>query len=353
MRGKIAISNHTFLFPEDTQDRVFAPERGDQRAKSLRKCRDFFLERGVEVHTIDTVDFNDPALDYVIYFDFFWHYYRTEPYLRRIPKEKRVLVMFEPPNVNPALYYMPWFRRQFRYVFTYSARLLRQPHHYFVNNPMTGAGDQIPRYLQDANMEIPFEKKKRLVTISQNRWSYMPTSNFEARNRVFAYFDREWPDDFDLYGGWWNRPRVFYERWFGYRTFRTWRGPVPYTADEVGERIRILRQYKFYLCFENTASEPGFVTDHTTDAFCARCVPVYHGSTEIGRYIPSECLINYRDFRNASDLARYLLSIDKGRYAQYIRAIEAFLRSDKARFFTMDFMFQAIFDRLYGDANRS
>jgi hypothetical protein len=109
-----------------------------------------------------------------------------------------------------------------------------------------------------------------------------------------------------------------------------------------------MAKYKFLLCFENNTHDPGFVTDRIVDAFCARCVPVYHGPTSIEKHIPRECFINYRDFGRPEKLAAFLKGMDKTRYDKYIEAEEAFLRSDRTRYFTSDYMFTRIFSRLYG-----
>jgi hypothetical protein len=177
----------------------------------------------------------------------------------------------------------------------------------------------------------------------------MPTSNFRRRAEVFAWFDRNWPDDFDLWGRGWNRPMGPVQRWFGHRTYRTYRGEVP---DDVDGKILAMARYKFYLCLENNIHESGFVTDRITDALCARTVPVYHGPTTMGDHVPPECFINYREFAGPADLGRFLRSIDEARYRRYLDAGQAFLESNATRFFTTYYMFRVIHDRLLAPAGR-
>jgi len=339
-RGKIAVNN--YFTENDFHDLAFAPGRIDPRDQGLRAFKDYFSRRGIEVHTVDMVDFQDSSLDYVIYFDLSWRYFKSDPFIHHIPREKLVLVMLEPPNVNPSLYYVPYYRRHFSVVFTWNTALIARNSSYVrINVP---AGVDINRYQENPFPDIPFSRKKLLVAINRNRWAYMPQSTYGLRIRTFEHFERKCPDDFDLYGEGWNQPRVFYERWFGYRKFKNYRGAFQYVFEA---KIPILARYKFCLCFENNASEPGYISEKIIDAFCARCVPIYYGWEKADEFIPKECFINFRDFRNCGQLTRFLRQVDEFQYRQYIAAIEKFLNSPEAQFFTNEHLYSVLFERLY------
>ncbi|MDD6056547.1 MAG: glycosyltransferase family 10 [Helicobacteraceae bacterium] len=50
------------------------------------------------------------------------------------------------------------------------------------------------------------------------------------------------------------------------------------------DKISLLRQYKFNICFEN-ASYPGYFTEKLPQAFAAGCIPIYWGDTSIRSHL--------------------------------------------------------------------
>lgn len=93
----------------------------------------------VEIHSWDCVDWNSNRVKYVLYLDCGWRSLLKDPYLKRIPKEKRALFLIEPMNVNPALYFVPFVRNLFTTVFTWDEQLLQRNPAYIPVNVLLGA----------------------------------------------------------------------------------------------------------------------------------------------------------------------------------------------------------------------
>lgn len=325
----------------ELNNRIFAPGMPGSKAEWMRVFRAFMNARGAEVVTLDMADFSDPNVKYVLYFEYNWRLARSDPFLAKIPREKRALVLLEPANINPTLYHVSWLRDRFQTVFTWDLRLLRKNPSYTQINVPVGAEPR--HYRENPFRHLPFADKRFLVAVSRNRWSYMPQSTYPLRKRAYRYFERTCPDRFDLFGQGWNCPRVFYERWFGRPVFASWRGEINDTWDA---KVHKIAAYKFALCFENNASEPGYISEKITDCFCARCVPVYYGSKGIEQLIPREAWIDLRDFRNLAELAHFLENMDEAHYNRYIAAIDQFMLSERLDFFSTDHFHGVIADRL-------
>lgn len=334
------IAINYYFSSDELDNRILAPAATGGKALCVKTFRDYMRTRGAAVVTLDTVDFHDPNVKQVLYFDYNWRLVRSDPFLGRIPREKRALVMIEPANINPSLYYTSLLRDRFQTVFTWDLNLLRKnPSYSRINVPV---GAEPEAYRENQFRDRSFADKRFLVAVSMNRWSYMPQSTYPIRKRAYRYFERAFPEAFDLYGVGWNAPCINYEKWFGHPHFSAWRGPIDNTYDA---KVRKIAGYKFALCFENNASEPGYISEKITDCFCARCVPVYYGCKEAGDLIPRDAWIDLRDFRNFAELAAFLSNMDEARYQRYIAAIDRFMQSDQLEYFSTRHWFGVIADR--------
>lgn len=335
------IAINYYFGPNEFNNRVFAPETDTPVARNLKAFRAMMRARGAEVVTLDTVDFNDPRVKYVLYFEYNWRSIWTDPFLHKVPKGKRALVLLEPANINPSMYYMSLLRRRFDVVFTFDQTLLkRNPSYARINVPL---GAEPKQYRANPFKHLSFSDKRFLVAVSMNRWSYMPQSTYNVRRRAYRYFERAFPDDFDLFGRGWNSPCVFYEKWFGYPRYASWRGEI---ADSWDAKVQAIGAYKFALCFENNASEPGYISEKLTDCLCARCVPVYYGSEGTGELVPRDAWIDVRDFRDNRELGAFLRDMDESRYNRYIEAIDRFMAGHGADYFSSEHLNGCIADRL-------
>lgn len=245
--------------------------------------------------------------------------------------------MIEPENVNPSLYYVPWYRNRFSKIFTWDVRLLYRHPDYIPINVLVGA--EPTQYRENRFSKLSFADKKPLVAVSRNLWSYMPQSNYGVRRRAYSYFDRHWPESFDLFGTGWNEPVGPFDRYLGYPRYRCYRGPI---VGSWNEKVAQLAKYRFALCFENNASQPGYISEKITDCLCARCVPIYYGSNGTEHRIPETCWIDARRFRSYAELDSFLRTITDRDYDEYIKSIDRFMGSTDLDFFSTDFTFNTL-----------
>jgi len=273
----------------------------------------------VELRPLAEVDFTQPET-LAVYRDYNWRDLFRDKRLKTIPFEKRILLLVEPSNVNPSAYVVPWLRRRFCKVVTWDRRLLAtdarcRP---IDVNPFA----EPPDYPENRFAGIPFRDKKMLIAVAARRVNFMPWSNYARRNRAYRYFDRELPDDFDLYGNWW--------RDFDFKN--AYRGVLK-TTDFAG-KVEAMARYRFALCYENNARQPGYVSEKISDCICARCVPIYYGSDGIEERVPRECFVDARQFKSLAEMKDFIVSMTEAEHGRYTKAMDEFCKSDLAKRFT-------------------
>lgn len=275
-------------------------------------------EFDVAFRPLKEVDYSLPGT-LAIYRDYNWRDLIRDRTLPTIPFEKRVLLLLEPSSVNPAAYVVPWLRNRFSRIITWDKRLLSSSSKSLpiVVNPF----EEPPDYPENRFADISFSDKKPLVAIAARRINFMPWSNYARRNRAYRYFDRELPADFDLYGNWWRE-----------RDFKNvYRGALK--TDHAG-KVATMARYRFALCYENNANQPGYVSEKISDCICARCVPIYHGSEGIEERVPPECFVNARRLKSLHAMKEFILSMTEAEHRRYLDAMDDFCKSDLAKKFT-------------------
>ena len=309
----------------ERNDRVFDRANADHFTRGfVISFKDWFESHyDVEVHTWDAIDPSSNAVKAVLYFDYSWRYARQDPYLKQIPFQKRALSIIEPNNVNPSLYFIPFYRNRFHTIFTWDERLLERHSDYHAINVPVGA--EPSKYASNPFAHVKFRDKKLLVAVSRNRWSYMPYSTYRKRVAAYRYFTEATPSDFDLYGSGWSKEE-----------FPSYRGGI---YEDWDSKVATLSKYRFALCFENNASQPGYISEKILDCFCARCVPIYYGSKGIEKRIPRDCFIDLRDFRDLDALRCAICSMTEEEHARHLLAIDCFLQSEACSFFSTEHYF--------------
>jgi hypothetical protein len=201
-----------------------------------------------------------------------------------------------------------------------------------------------------------YEGRKFLTLINANRFSYEPNELYTLRREAIRYFEK-YPD-FDLYGYWWNRkitvlsPRNLKGAWRNRAllpflnnvldaipTYSSYRGSV---KDKYGT----MASYKFAICFENESKAPGYITEKIFDCFFAGTVPIYYGAPNIQEYIPKEAFIDLRDYKDFSELAAYLETIDKTTFLKLQEAGQRYIHSKQ---FTDTWLPKAVFAKIVAD----
>lgn len=194
--------------------------------------------------------------------------------------------------------------------------------------------------------------------ISSNKVSAWGGINdlYAERINVIRWYEKNAPDLFHLYGRGWGKPSSAFTRkgklfrrisrlrtqLFGYKPFPSWRGEIKFKAE-------ILANAKFSYCYENVKDLPNYITEKIFDSFLSGCVPIYWGAGNIQKYIPANCFVDRRQFKDTAEVHRFLVSITPEEYRQFQGNISDFLRGEKAYLFSVENFATTIADTIAGD----
>jgi hypothetical protein len=231
------------------------------------------------------------------------------------PRPRMALIVAEPPSIA---------RRNVRtdahtemdVVFTWNEEWLARGGKYVrIHLPVP---DEFPKAGR-----IAFDERKLLVDISANKFSSHPRELYSARRTAIRYFERRFPDDFDLFGIGWNGGRV---QSFGTvfardrHRYRSYRGPVENKWD-------VLPRYRFVICYENAIFDD-YVSQRIFDVLRCNAVPVYWGAPNIEKYVDPRAFVDRRRFSSNEELAAYLESVSRAEYDDMLAAGAAYLQSE-------------------------
>ncbi len=280
----------------------------------------YLNKRNININTYDISTKKDP--DIYVYFDLPFPWNLSAWKLILLHKKEKILICNESSMVIP-FNYMKSFHFFFKKVFTWYDNLVDNKKYFKIRLPKSSIGIK--------TQAKKFKDKKFLVLINSNKLPFYPfkllkpfgKELYSDRIKSIEFFERNIPDKFFLYGRGWNKPKKYNltELIFGYKKYLTYKG-------EVDNKIDLLSNFKYCLCFENLAEVKGYITEKIFDCLKAKCVPIYWGASDILKYIPKDCFIDFRDFGDYEKLLDYLASIDESRYNNYIKNIEDLL-SDK------------------------
>jgi hypothetical protein len=156
---------------------------------------------------------------------------------------------------------------------------------------------------------------------------WLASELYKDRLDAIRHFSRS--ADFDLFGrGWSNTSTLSGPE--ASAVARSYRGEIPAL-----EKVATLSNYRFALCFENTAF-PGYVTEKIFDCFVAGCIPIYLGAPNITNLVPAGSFIDARDFRDFSSLESFLRTLNPEVASEYLVAAADFMSSKRAEAFSQD-----------------
>ena len=88
--------------------------------------------------------------------------------------------------------------------------------------------------------------------------------------------------------------------------------------NELGDKISIMKQYLFYLAFENQC-EDDYITEKLWGAYEAGTIPIYYGAPNVKDHVPNHSLIHVNDYNTTYDLVQHVLAVmnDRQMYESY------------------------------------
>ncbi|HEX7979298.1 MAG TPA: glycosyltransferase family 10 [Gemmatimonadaceae bacterium] len=249
----------------------------------------------------------------------------------------------ECPIVEPGLYReLPAMHGFFDRVYSWSdtTSLLQ-----FTGRPVSAEHFCWPQSF-DAVHEPLWQARDRrfIVMMNANKLPRLDTNElYSARRRAVEYFHRF--GEVDLYGRHWDQAprrvgksrtpatiRRLLERAWQMRqrllpdpvyaaASAAWRGAAP-------SKSQTMSQYRFALCFENSVLK-GWMTEKLFDCFFVGTIPIYWGAPDVLEWVPAECFIDMRQFRDLAELRAFLHALTPAEEQRYRDAARAFLESER------------------------
>jgi len=233
--------------------------------------------------------------------------------------KKRILFHFEPPIVMPEISYglKKLTKIYDKIFFTWKTGVPGINYFYF------------PQFFDGILPEYWNQRKRGFLTIinSNRKPIFRYKELFTERVKAILFFGKT--NDIDLYGFNWDKPPLF-PYWFQKKAIKkVYKGSVE-------NKHQILSKYNFALAFEN-CELPGYITEKIFDCFYSGTIPIYLGAPDIENYIPKDCFINKRDFKNYEELKNFLKSLTESEIQRYRENGRRFLESEQYKVFTHNY----------------
>lgn len=309
-------SNNNSCFQENSRDNCNAP---------FIALREKFLSHGIELNTSD-INFGKEVL-FEIHVDVHKDIQTDVPFF---------LLQYENEAVHHLNVNLDLNLNLYEAVFTWDdSAVMAKKYHKF----------HLPVYRPELGKRKDFIQRSGFCcAISWNKANRYPCKSelYSKRVETYLWFEKHAPLDFDLYGvGWENPPaksgmigRVISKlyNFFPMRSGvfrRCYKGKIVSKTDVLGD-------YKFAICYENYKGLKGYITEKIFDCMFSGCIPIYWGAENVLDYIPSECFIDRRNFKDEQSLYDFLKSMDAITFNTYQEKIAAFLDSQSAKKFYIE-----------------
>ncbi len=305
------------------------------------KLYDEFKKYGYEIATNDINTIAES--DIVLYFDM----------PKVLPKKqdmyKSYLLAIESSIIKPENFHLEK-HKYFKKIFTWNDNLVDGEKYIKINYAF-----RLP-----SKIYKNIKRDKLCCLIVSNKSSNFENELYSERKNLIRWFEKNHPEDFDLYGFGWNE-----YRFYGSKPIRAL-NRLPYLKDiafkffgekcssycgKTDSKLETIKNYKFAIAYENVKDESGYITEKIFDVLIAGCVPIYWGAKNITEYVPKNCFIDRRDFKSNEELYDYLLSINNTKYLEYLNSIEKFLNSQQAYQFSAESFAKTILKNCINENN--
>ena len=303
--GELGNGDKRILLPLKHKDNVFYTF-----GESWWKITNELERRGITTTFRKSSEFGFFKRDYEEQYDLYI-FLDCPTYLKRRAIRKHLnksfLILSEPKSVIPSQY-SDKLHKKFAKVFTWDDGLLHKLNVIKYCYP-------IYKIFQGGRS---FTGRKLCCMMAGNKASTYQHELYSARLKIIRFFENINSTEFDLYGPGWNKNE--HPRFVGYAK----------------NKIEVLKTYKFNFCLENTKSSEGYVSEKIFDSFEAGAIPVYLGSSNIDKYIPRDCYIDYGNVSSEKVLYDFMHSFTQEDYEKYIKSIKKYLNSDQVNQFKVD-----------------
>jgi hypothetical protein len=331
--GNVYIEGHSnnSLFEVDDNVHLYNP------TTTPRLLRQAFLAQGIEINTPDVNHGRKVAFNL--------HIEGREFVANDIPQ---FLIALENPNINK-LNASPEYCAKFTRVFAWDRRLFNLPNIVPILIPHPMEHDHVPGFAERDIFSC-------LINANKAFKEYLPSDLYLERINTIRWYEKNAPDKFELYGMGWDKATPAFNfvgrikrsvsraraRLFGLKPFPSYRG-------EIRDKGEVLRRSKFSYCYENSRDLSNYITEKILDSLVNGCVPVYWGADNVLDYIPNDCFIDRRKFKDTSAVHKFLLSVSAEDYAKYQFNISRFLKSDIARKFSSEYFVSVVVEQVTQD----
>lgn len=310
---------------EQYNDKVFdinPPYNWNNLLEPIVELKDELESRDHNIHTIDYYD-DFKEIDYILFFSLNWMQYHRA--VRNGMGSKMVYCTAEPPSVfsynSPKGYRM--LKHIFPYILTWNDDWVDNKYIY---------KRCLPYWFVDRREGARDYGKKRLITcISGNKTSDYPGELYSERVRAIEYFEKNHPNEFDLYGTGWSSDE-----------HKSYRGTIV-------DKSETYHNYRFAICYENIEGLRGYVTEKILDCLTSGIVPIYAGAPDVCDYVPEDCFIKLRNYKNYEDLYDYISNVDEDGYKKFLSAADRFIHSPLPDHFSGKRYAQYILDAVSND----
>jgi hypothetical protein len=345
----------------DRESNLYA---GDDILAPYVAVRNRLMSKGIAVQTADQLpDIPDGRRNVVISFGIpdRMAAQSVRKYIALARRPDIVLSAFfamECPIVEPTMFEsLPILQKHFKRIMSWSdSHALLQ----FTHSPVNVQHFCWPQSFDAVHEQIWSQRdRKFLLMMNANKLPRLYVDElYTARLRAVEYFQRY--NEIDLYGRNWDRTPM--------RVGKTW---TPATIRRMGEwmstvqqrlhpdplyvaaarawrgaarsKSTTLAQFRFALCFENSVLK-GWMTEKLFDCFFAGTVPVYWGAPDVLDWVPADCFIDMRKFKDFAGLRAFLHSLTPADEQCYREAARKYLVSDQFN----PFRLQTFVDQIAG-----
>lgn len=337
------------LFDNRLFDRESNPFAGDNILAPYAAVRDRLEQSGITAQTADFLpDRPDGRRHILISFGapdrLVSHSVRKYRALSRRPDVVlNAFFAMECPNVEPRMFEaLPTLAKLFARVFSWSDTEALLP---FTRTPVQVRHFCWPQSFDAVHDQLWSRRdRKFLVMMNANKLPRLTVNElYTARLQAVQFFEQF--GEVDVYGrNWGGMPtRVGKTRTpFALRKLapplwtlkqRLWANPLYSAAARASRgpaasKSSTIAQYRFALCFENSMLK-GWITEKMFDCFFAGTVPVYWGAPDILDWVPAECFIDMRRFKDFADLRAFLTTMEPDAEQRYRDAARDYVQSSR------------------------